>query len=163
MTEWSLVREAAVEYLNEQGIPARAAWDDRTRGTEPVVAVSVRKAEESGAAAWDYLGERYDAQRGSWDELYGRRVELTLGLDLYVPGGDDGGKECQSLFDAVSQALAGARGWMRPHTLRRGEVSYREEEDRFVCPVEAECTVFLCAVAGESGEFREFTVRGKLK
>lgn len=163
MTEWSLIRETAAEHLREQGVPAQAAWDRGERTGESVVAVSVRKAAQAGAALWEYLGERYNAERETWDELYGRRVELTLGLDIYAPGDGDGGKECQALFDAVDQALDAARGWLRPRELKRGEVAYREEENRFFCPVEAECTVFLCAVADESGVFREFTVRGKIK
>lgn len=164
MTELNAICRAVAGHLNARGIRAVTAWDDRARTDSGagVVAVSVRRCTERGAGLWDYLGERYDETAQRWEELYGRRLELTLGLDLYARGEENGGAACEAAFDKLVTALDGAGGWLKRKELRRGETAYREEEDRFCCKAEADCLVFLTAAADESGVFRDFTVRGNI-
>ena len=63
------------------------AWTgrERERLTRPTAVVSVRKCQVGPAGFQDYLGEQFDKDSGQWRELYGRKAELTLGLDLYAP------------------------------------------------------------------------------
>lgn len=104
------LREATAEYLQASGVDAVTAWSsaERVRRTGAVAVVSLRGCEGGPAGFRDYLGERYDPERKVWEELYGRRAELTLGLDLYAPksGGEAG---CAALFAKLSEALADGR------------------------------------------------------
>ena len=81
------IRQTMADYLCQQGVPAVTAWPaaPRQEWTEPVVVVSVRGCRAGSASFQDYLGERYDEASGRWEERYGKKAELTFGLDLYAP------------------------------------------------------------------------------
>ena len=106
----------------------------------------------------DYLGERYDESTGQWQELYGRRVTLTFGLDLY---GESAG-ELQTAYDRMAEAFQ----WEGPAGLALRELSCGETEfDRaaglYRRAVTAVCQGYLYAVADEGGTFLDFVVRGE--
>ena len=84
MNGFAQIRDLLAARLEEQGIPALAEW---TRGKIPalsgVAAVTGICESESGPAAfWNYLGTRWDEEKGCAVERYGRTVELTLFVDL---------------------------------------------------------------------------------
>ena len=86
------IREKMAQYLESQGVPAVTAWpgEERLRRDEPIAVVSLRGCRAGPAGFQDYLGERYDQETGQWEEIYGRRTELTFGLDLYAPAETEG-------------------------------------------------------------------------
>ena len=81
------IRQAMADYLNGQGVNAMTAWPaaPREEREEPVVAVSLRGCQVGPSGFQDYLGERYDESTGRWEERYGKKARLTLGLDIYAP------------------------------------------------------------------------------
>lgn len=159
------IREAMTDFLTGQGVNAVTAWPAKERGTltETVAAVSVRKCVAARAGFQDYLGQRYNGETGSWEELYGKELSLTLGLDLYAPGGM-GAAGCQQVFDRLAQALQseGPAG-LRIESLSRGEVAYQQSTGLLHCPAEVACTAYVYAVADEGGEFVDFEVKGMRK
>ena len=100
------IREKMAQYLESQGVPAVTAWpgEERLRRDEPIAVVSLRGCRAGPAGFQDYLGERYDQESGQWEEIYGRRTELTFGLDLYAPAEAEG-EVLQTAFDALADAL----------------------------------------------------------
>lgn len=154
------LQEAVAEFLREQGIDAVTAWDsgERVRRRTAVVAVSLRGLQGGPAGLQDYLGEQLDPETGRWKELYGKRAELTLGLDIYGPEAlGEGG--CTRLFARLSEVLAGQRlEGLQVQKLSCGETEY--VQDRFRCRVQAVCQAYLYATADETGEFTDFTVKG---
>lgn len=102
------IREELTAHLNGRGVPAVPAWSGTERRLPggPVAAVSLRGCRWSPAGFQDYLGERYDPEAGRWEELYGRRVKLTFGLDLYGERAQ-GDRALQAAFDALAGALQG--------------------------------------------------------
>lgn len=159
------IRERMAEYLRERGVEAVTAWEERgaQRRGETVVAVSLRACEGGPSGFRDYLGERWDEASGSWQELYGRRVRLTIGLDLYAPRGDGGGETAlRHAFDAVCSALReGGPGGLRILKLSCGEPGYDRDMDLYRCGAEAVCEAYLYAVADEGGTFLDFELRGE--
>ena len=109
----------------------------------------------------DYLGERYNEEAGRWEELYGRKIKLTFGLDLYAPRGY-GAQALRRDFDRLAQALhrEGPEG-LRVRTLSCGEVEFEPGAGLFHCPAEALCEGYLYAVADEGGAFLDIIVRGE--
>ena len=97
------VREEMAELLRQRGVDALCAWPEggRVRKNGAVAAVSLRQCEGGPAGFRDYLGERYNQESGQWEELYGRKVRLVFGLDLYAPKGD----QVQSALDRLTEAL----------------------------------------------------------
>ena len=158
--ELERIREKLADYLTKQGVPAAAAWPvkEREKLTEAVAAVSLRGCSAGPSGFQDYLGGRYDAESGQWQELYGRRVTLTFGLDLY---GESAG-ELQTAYDRMAEAFQ----WEGPAGLALRELSCGETEfDRaaglYRRAVTAVCQGYLYAVADEGGTFLDFVVRGE--
>ena len=128
------------------------AWTgrERERLTRPTAVVSVRKCQVGPAGFQDYLGERFDRDSGQWTELYGRKAELTLGLDLYAPEETEGAAMETALF-RLARALVrgGPEGVSIRELLRRS--------------VRAVCVVCLTGEEEPAAAFSEIEVRGGLK
>ena len=87
------IRRHMADYLNSQGVKAAAAWpvSFRAEQEEPSVVVSLRGCKAGPAGFQNYLGDRFNEETGLWEERYGRKAELTFGLDIYAP--EKGGGE----------------------------------------------------------------------
>ena len=100
------IRQIMADYLNGQGVPAVTAWpmNPRQERKGPVAVVSLQGCKAGPACFQNYLGERFDEETGRWEERYGKRVQLTFGLDLYAPERGDG-EGLQGAFDTLAGAL----------------------------------------------------------
>lgn len=156
-------RERMAEFLRAQDIDALCAWPEeaRARRDHVAAAVSLRACQGGPGGFQDYLGERYNRETGRWEELYGRRVRLTFGLDLYAPK-ECGAEGLRTVFDRLAQALrqTGPEG-LKVKELSCGAIRYEQDTGLFCCPAEALCEGFLYAVADEGGTFLDFMVRGE--
>lgn len=154
------LRQALAAFLRERGVEAVTAWgpERRMKAGEAVAAVSLRGFESGAPGFQDYLGERYNDQEGCWEELYGKRVELTFGLDLYAATAEG----VQAGLDALSAAL-GEKGpaGLCPVGLSAGETVYQSGSGRYFCPVQARFSAWATAVSREEGSFLDFEVRGE--
>ena len=159
------IREGLTAHLNGKGIRAVPAWSGtaRTFPCGPGAAVSLRGCRWGPAGFQDYLGERYDPEAGRWEELYGRRVKLTFGLDLYGERAQ-GDQALQAAFDALAGALhrKGPPG-MRLLELSCGETEYDQGGQLLRRPVEAVYEACLYAAAEPGGLFQDFEIRGGLE
>lgn len=156
------VRERMAEYLREQGVDAVCAWPEaaRVRRDTPVAAVSLRTFRGGPAGFQDYLGERYNESTGRWEELYGRKVKLTFGVDLYAPKGC-GEAGIRGAFDQMAQSLqGGGPAGLKLLELSCGETEFEQGTGLYHCAAEAACEGYLYAVADEGGAFLDFIVRG---
>ena len=156
-------RERMAEYLAQHGVKAGAAWPQGER--EPLegasASVSLRGCRAGPSGFQDYLGERYNQEAGRWEELYGRRAELTFGLDLYAPA-QGGGAEIQQAFDRISAAFAaGGPQGLEIQEFSCGETSYDRGGRLLKRQVQVVCSAYLYAVAEPGGEFLDFEIRGE--
>ena len=99
------IRQHMADFLNKRGVKAVAAWpmSPKTAQEEPVVAVSLRGCKAGPVGFQNYLGDRYDEEKGKWEERYGRKAELTFGLDIYAQEKGDG-EAVQAALDEVKQS-----------------------------------------------------------
>ena len=157
------IRERMAEYLISQGIDAVCAYPEekRLRRTGAVAAVSLRACQGGPGGFQDYLGERWDEESGQWQELYGKKIVLTFGLDLYAPR-PRGVEELQAAFDRMAEALRqeGPPG-LKLVELSCGETGFEQGAGLFHRAVGALCQGYLYAVAEEGGAFLDFIVRGE--
>ena len=159
------IRQTMADYLCQQGVPAVTAWPaaPRQEWTEPVVVVSVRGCRAGSASFQDYLGERYNPETGRWEERFGRRAELTLGLDLYVPLRLGGGG-MQSALDALAGALLeGGPEGLNVQEFSCGETGWDESGRLLRRGVQAVCGCWVCAWGETDGVFLDFELRGGLQ
>ena len=156
--------QAMADYLEGRGIPAHTAWPMTPREEKgPVVVVSLRSCQAGPAGFQDYLGERYDQETGQWEEIYGRRTELTFGLDLYAPAETEG-EVLQTAFDALADALT--RGCPQGLSLVEfscGETVYDKQARLLRRPAQAVCQAYLHAITRPGGLFVDFELRGEVK
>ena len=165
MTGLDSVRQAMADYLTQRGIMAVCAWPEEKRVLDPrpVVAVSVRQCESGPGGFRDYLGERRNPETGAWEELYGRRLRLCFGLDLYAPR-TAGAAGVEALFDSLAGAFGqGGPEGLAVREISRGETEYDREAGLYKCAAQARCEAWLYAVADEGGAFLDFEVRGRRK
>ena len=151
------------DYLSANGVAAEPAWSgrERTALTGPKAVVSVRKCQVGPAGFQDYLGERYDADSGQWQELYGRKAELTFGLDLYAPP-SVGEAGLQAAFDKLMEALAGGGpGGLILREVSCGETGYDTAGRLLKRSVQVVYDTYLYAVAQPGGAFLDFEIRGE--
>ena len=155
-----VIRERMADFLRQAGLDAVCAWPEaaKARRSAAVAAVSLRELQGGPGGFQDYLGERYNQERGQWEELYGKKAVVRFGLDLYAPTAAG----VQTAVDTLSEALHrdGPDG-LRVVELSCGETAYDREAGLFRCAAEAVCEAYLYAVADEGGAFLDFEVRGK--
>lgn len=159
------IRQTMADYLNSRGVPAVTAWPmtPRQEREEAVTVVSLRGCRVVDAGFQNYLGERYDRDSGRWEERYGKKAELTFGLDIFAPEKGDG-ETVQWAFDTLAGALLlGAPEGMQLREFSCGQTVRDGEGRRLRRPVEAVCTAWLCAVTDAGGAFIDFELRGVVK
>ena len=158
------IREEMARYLTERGVNAAVAWseEERLRLTEPMTVISLRECKTGPGGMLDYLGEVYDDTTGLWEERYGRRVELTFGLDTYAPGGMQ--DELQNAGSLLAGALAsGSPEGLAVGRFALGETEYDGKARLLKRTAEVVCTGWLCAVKRADETFLDFELRGVLK
>lgn len=165
MSQTMGISAAVCRWLTERGIPAVEGWvqEPRAEAGEPVVVVTVREYTAQSAGFEHYLGERYNEATAAWEELYGRKVELTLGLDLYAAQ-----RESEGSMQMLAQRLAGVLTLEAPDGLQVGNVTCGKTEwdtgqRRLKREMSACCTAWLQAVCTEESEFLDFELRGGWK
>ncbi len=158
------IRRTVADYLVSQGVAAVTAWPMSPRKEEgPVVVVSLRGCQAQSAGFQDYLGERLNEQKGLWEDVYGKKAKITLGLDIYAGEREDG-QAVQQAFDQLAGALIlGEPEGLRVEEFSCGQTQYDGESRRLKRPVQAVCTAYLSASVSSGGEFVDFELRGVVK
>lgn len=162
MTGAGELSAALARWLEENGVNAVTAWPEekRRRPGGALAAVSLRALESGPAGYQDYLGERFDEASGIWKELYGRKMTLTFGLDLYAATA----REVSAALERLGELLSrGGPGGMTPVGFSAGETAYQDESRRYFCPVQAKFQVWAAATAREEASFLDFEIKGESK
>lgn len=156
---------ALCEWLSERDIPALTGWTGMERGKmdAPAVLVTVREFDARSAGFEDYLGEAYNEEKGTWEELYGKKAEVTLGLDLYAPERASE-QSLQTLLERLICLLTlEAPDGLQVGKITCGQTGWDENQRRLKREVSAQCTLWLRAVCTEGTEFLDFELRGGWK
>ena len=131
----------------------------KARWSIPVVALSMDSCSCGSGAFLDYLGCRQNPETQDWEELYGKRMQLCLGLDIYAPG-DMGGRACGMVFEELCGCLGQLPDGLQAREIRCGETSFDQVTGMFRCRAKLDCGAYLCAARQEDGEFTDFRLRG---
>lgn len=156
------VLTAVVSALNNEGIPAVRKFPgcvlDRSSAA---VAVSLKSGSVTASGCGNYLG--ICDYGGSLQELYGRRAELKIGLEIYTPAADSHAEpECTSLLGDICACVGNIEG-VKLRGFENSEPRYDPETEMFCCESVLSLRVYLVKSADNSGSFTDFVLRGELK
>ena len=163
MTAIQQVKAALTDAIAAAGVSAVGAYSEETlkKYQTAVAAVGTREMSVTHAGAAEYLGERYDAQRGTVLEVYGRRMELSLSLDLYAPRAV-GAEGCEAAADTVTQVMMTALPCgLRVQEIRWAQVEWDRTYGMYHLGAQANYEAYFTAeTAEETAAFTDFILRG---
>lgn len=126
----------------------------------PVVAVTVEEADAASSGAGDYLGIFTDPEKGE-REVYGRYLEVTLGMYIYSPEGNEHGADAlQRVFGQIAAAFYEKTMPLKVKSLQCGETEFDSVTRMYKCKVTAKCRCFMTAEIREDGEFSDYILKG---
>jgi hypothetical protein len=156
------VQQGLIEYLVGQNIHAIPAWqkERRTVHGKAVAVVSLKSLELTSLGQQNYLGEQIEEGGTLRIPIYGRKLELTFGLDLYAPKGE--AAQCHALFAQLGQALClSSPQGLTVEKLCCGDVRYDSDGDCLTCSAELVTGAWCYLTTQEDGEeITEFIVKG---
>jgi len=126
----------------------------------PVVAVTVEEADAASSGVGDYLGIFTDPEKGE-RELYGRYLEVTLGMYIYSPQGKEYGADAlPRVFGQIAAAFSEKTLPLKVKSLQCGETEFDGVTEMYRCKVLAKCRCFMTAEIREDGEFSDYILKG---
>lgn len=152
-------------FLCENGIDAMASWPDarRERLTRPTVMVSLDSLSCSPAGMQDYLGQRQDETTGQWEEVYGRRAQVTFALDV-LAGEHSSAQECRQTANDMARLFQTERpGALTVQEMHLDELEHDEKRGLLRLRCVLTCTGIVCTAGQEAGTFLDFTLRGDVE
>jgi len=164
MAEIETIIGAVCETLGEAlETDVLQAWPPaaKRRHEAPVVTVSLRAGSAVAAGLAEYLGERYDDETAAWCETYGKRLELTLGVDVYAPAGAGGAVKCLDIVAGVIGAIPALQAGIKVRRFTCGEARFDQATGMFVCPADMECACYFYADKRGDEELSGFILKGK--
>lgn len=163
MRELRQIRDAVIGRLNQGGLMAMAAFPQgRAKAyAGPAAAVAVETAQDAALGFCGYLGERADEKTGELREIYGRRLEGVITVDVR----GDRAAECERGCETAAEILLGGL----PDGIRPGELSWEglrweKESGMFLRRGRLKCAaLFIAETAGGGEEFLDFMLKGVMR
>ncbi len=166
MNALEMVRAAVLEVLQDADIPAAAAYSDDWAAAydAPVLTVGVGSGSSVRVGFHDYLGEQYDEKTASYQERYGKVLDVSLALDAYSPR-CVGTAGCEAILDQVLSALTAAPPeGIRVWDMEWGEAAFDQKADLFHRRATLRCAAaFVATIQEETGLLLDFKLKGELR
>ena len=163
MTVIQQVKAAVVNAIDDADVTALTAYsaEELKKYSSAVAAVGTREVNITHSGAAEYLGQRYDEETGAVQEVYGRKMDLSLSLDIYAPRAA-GADACEEAAETVTQAMMTAL----PCGLHMQKITWQQVQWDKVCGMfrlggQANYEAYFTAeTAEETAEFTDFILRG---
>ena len=160
MREMTQIRDAVIRSLQKAGLQAMAAFPaERMKDYGKAVATVDVGAVEGGVLGFcNYLGEAYDPQKGTVQEIYGKVLDAEILVDVR-------GRQaalCQSGCETAADVLLGGL----PGGIRCGELAWEglqweKETELFLRRGKLACrAVFVAKGSEDGGAFLDFELKG---
>ena len=135
----------------------------KMRHETPVVSVGIKSGSGVAAGFAEYLGQQYDSENDTYNELFGKKLDVVIGLHIYSPKSESFGADgCLSVFSEAASILSKLPGGLRIREITCGETEYDAAIGMFHCPVDLKCTAFMYAIKKEENDILDFTLKGVL-
>ena len=165
MTAVGQVKRAVSAAIKAAGCAAIESYSEEQlkRYATAVAAVGTKETviEESGAI--EYLGEKVDEATQETVSVYGRKMLLTLLIEVYVPRTVGAG--CEEAAEAITQAMMTALPeGLKLRTLQWGKTGWDKTTGMFRLDASAKYAAYFVAEAAEDETvFTDFVLKGTVK
>ena len=166
MTAVRQVKRAVAEAIQTAGCTAIESYSEEQlkRYETAVTAVGTKETviEESGAA--EYLGETISETTQETVAVYGRRMLLTLLLEVYAPR-TLGAAGCEDAAETVTQALMTALPeGLKLRSLQWSKTGWDRTSGMFRLDASAKyAAYFVAETAEDEAVFTDFVLKGTVK
>ena len=118
----------------------------------------------TAVGAIEYLGEKTDEKTQQLVSVYGRRMRLTLLLEVYAPR-ELGAAGCETAAETVTQALMTALPeGLKLKTIQWGKAGWDKTAGMFRLEANAKYAAYFVAEAAEDETvFTDFVLKGTVK
>ena len=158
------ILDAVVNALKAVGIKALREFPEKRADLKSGVSVSVGidscKSLSSGFG--EYLGTRAGAGGSADTELFGRRLELVLRLEIFSPfGAAYGAAGCVQCADSLRACFGNLPSGLKALDMEYSEIRADEEISSYRCSCALRALAFLVAEGtGGETEFLDFVLKG---
>lgn len=162
MKELLQIQNAVLDALNQAGLPALQTFPDQNarRYRGPVAAVCVGAATGKTLGFCNYLGEMVNPKTGFSQEIYGKRLEAEIAVDIYGDRASDCNHGCETAAEVL---LGGLPAGLKPGELSWEEVRFEEASGLFRRCGRLRCQALFLAAADAGGSaFLDFILKGVL-
>lgn len=166
MTEIETIIDRVKRAIKDSGISAAVTdhpGDLQNRFDGPVIFVGFSSGSGVSAGFLGYIGTEYDENADEYYEIYGKKLDITLSLDIRSPLTKKGGAECTAVFSDIVCAVDDLGNGIKVREISCGDVFYDKVPNMYCCRAELKCTAFLYArKTDDSSEFTDFKLKGEL-
>ncbi len=166
MTAVKQVKRAVVKAMTDAGVTAVESYSaERFKMSKcAVTAVGVRETVIEPGGGLAYLGQRADEKTQEVREVYGRKMDLTLSMDVYAPRGL-GVDGCEEAAETAMQALMTALPeGLGLREMQLGQTEWDKATGMFrLCASARYAAYFLCERAEDETVFTDFVLKGTVK
>jgi len=167
MAELDSVINAVKNALENSGLTAavcRYPLDAKMRYEVPVTTIGLQSGGGVSCGFAEYMGMKYDSEKDAYLEIFGKRMDLILRINIYSPKNREYGSEsCFEIFENIVMAEQFLPSGIKVKEITCGETEFDEKMNMFKLEVSLSCTAFLYAEREDSStEFLDFIVKGVL-
>ena len=160
MKELMQISQAVIDALGEAGVQAMAAFPpERVKQYDgAVAAVSVGTAEGKAVGFCNYLGQVWDEEAGTVEELYGKQLEAVITVEIRAARAS----LCEEGCAAAAEVLLGRLpAGIRPGELNWEALTWERETGLFLRRGRLRCRAYFLARAEEGDTvFLDFRLKG---
>lgn len=160
MLNMNQVRDAVMECLKSAGLEAvqRMGLQAETYPSGAVAAVGVHQSSGQDMAFCSYLGQRYDPEKDTICELYGKRLEIELNVDIYALSPE----KCEEAVEIAAEVLlAKLPGGIKPIEGQWEELKWDRERTLYFRQGTVRCTAYFTAACDEENpSLLDFELKG---
>lgn len=166
MAELDSILSAVCDTLESKKISAaisRYPYGGKKQHEAPVVTVGLKSGSTAPSGFAEYMGQRYDRVTDTYNEIYGKRLDMSFAIDIYSPKSQAyGAGRCLEIFGEIAEACSSLPSGIRVKEILCGETKYDTAVNMFCCQAELKFTAFLYAEQTGDAEFLDFVLKGVL-
>lgn len=166
MTELDSIISCVCDGLVTGGVSAvisQNPFGGKKRHVNPIVTVGLKAGSAVSCGLAEYMGMRYISSSDSYCEVYGKKIDVSLGLSMWSPKtSSEGHEKCLQLFSQIIDALDSLPDPLKVKELSCGETHYDPSAEMFRCDAELKLSAFLTAESDDDSQFLDFKLRGVL-